>query len=115
MTISLEIKSILSPDLVGEALPPEADNCAVLIEAEIGEKGKEGAEIFSFTAITPKYLALHPETRWGRGYLLVEEFSWEKIKNMLARLLQHVRKESWSEAAVELSKELHWEFENYQK
>ena len=40
MALSVEVKSIHSPDLNREALPVEPDNCAVLIEAEIGEKGK---------------------------------------------------------------------------
>ena len=115
MALSVEVKSIHSPDLNRGELPTEADNCAVLIEAEIGEKGKDGKEIFSFTVVTPKFLAKDSEARWGRGYLVMEEFSWATVERMLSRLLQHVRKDSWSEVAAELSKELHWEFENYQQ
>ena len=115
MALNLEIKSIISPDLEYGVVPAEPDNCSVFVEAEIGEKGKEGAEVFSFTAVTPKFLASNLETRWGRGYLIVSEFSWELIESMLGRLLQHARRDSWAEVAGELSKELNWEFENYQK
>ena len=87
MALSVEVKSIHSPDLNREALPVEPDNCAVLIEAEIGEKGKDGKEVFSFTVVTPKFLSKDPEARWGRGYLIVEEFSWATVERMLSRLL----------------------------
>lgn len=115
MTLSPEIKSIISPDLEHGSVPPEPDCCSVFIEAEIGIKGKEGADLFSFTAITPKFLSLNPETRWGRGYLIVNEFSWPLIESMLGRLLMHAHKDTWAEIASLLSKELNWEFENYQE
>lgn len=115
MTIQLEVKSIVSPDLEHGALPLEPDNCAVLVELEIGEKGRSGAEVFSFVAVTPKFLASYAEARWGRGYLVVSEFSWGEVERMVSRLLQFGRQESWADAAAELSKELHWEFDNYQE
>jgi len=32
---------------------------------------------------------------------------------MLERLLAHATRKTWNEVALELNKELHWEFENY--
>ena len=115
MKLVPEIKSIISPDLEYGALPTQPDNCSVFVEAEIGIKGKDGAEIFSFTVVTPTFLASNPETRWGRGYLIVKEFSWAHVESMLGRLLAHAHKDTWSEVADVLSKELNWEFENYQE
>lgn len=115
MQIEPEIKSIMSSDLVDRCLPDDPANCAVNVEVEIGPKGGAGAEIFYFTAITPEYLACNPETRWGRGLLVIEEFTWEAVQGMLGRLLMHARKDTWAEVTAELSKELHWEYENYQK
>lgn len=115
MTVELEIKSIMSPDLEHGALPLEPDNCSVLVESEIGEKGRPGAEIFSFEAVTPRYLLANPDARWGRGYLVLPEFSWKEVERMAVRLLQFARKRSWPEAAAVLSRELNWEFENYQE
>jgi len=114
MPLKLEIKSIISPDLDHGKAPDEPDNCAVFIEVEIGESAKEGAEIFSFTAITPKYLDDNPITTWGRGYLLMESFSWAEAESMLNKLLSFVREETWESVAQNLCKELHWEYENYQ-
>ena len=114
MPLTLEIKSIMSPDLEYDEMPIEPDNCQVFVEVEIGEKSKEGADIFNFTVITPKYLLADPRTRWGRGYLLMESFSWGTVESMINRLVSLVQGESWDEVAQNLCKELHWEFENYQ-
>ena len=62
-----------------------------------------------------KFLVSNPETRWGRGYLILPQFSWAEVARMLARLLDFTRKESWDDVATELCKELGWEFENYQE
>jgi hypothetical protein len=115
MALVPEIKSIISPNLEYGSVPAEPDNCSVFVETEIGIKGKEGADIFSFTAVTPKFLASNPDTRWGRGHLIVSEFSWNLVESMLGRLLMHAHRDTWSEVAGELSKELNWEFENYQE
>lgn len=114
MPLKLEVKSIISPDLDHGKAPVEPDNCAVFIEVEIGVKDKEGADIFSFTAITTKYLVSNPLTTWGRGYLLMESFSWTETEAMLNKLLSFVREETWVGVAHSLCKELHWEYENYQ-
>lgn len=114
MPLKLEVKSIISPDLDYGKASVEPDNCAVFIEVEIGEKDKEGAEIFSFTAITPKYLVANPVTSWGRGYLLMESFSWAEAEAMLNKLLSFVREETWDGVSQNLCKELHREYENYQ-
>ena len=110
-----EIKNIFSPDIDQVKLPEVPNNCAILIEIDIGLKGEEGADIFYFTAITPKAIAEHPEKRWGRGYLIMPIFSWGEIKKSLENLLMHCSGEDWNEISSKLSKELHWEYENYQE
>ena len=115
MMITPEIKRMISHDLEYGELPPDAEDCTVFIEVEIGPKGEEGADIFSFEAVTPKYLMRKPETRWGRGYLIVDRFSWTTVESSVKELLSHCSRQSWVEVATEIGKELHWEFENYQE
>ena len=105
---------MISPDLDYGKVPVEPDNCAVFIEVEIGEKNKEGADIFSFTVITSKYMINNPITSWGRGYLLLECFAWAEVESMLNKLLSFVQEETWNSVAQNLCKELHWEYDNYQ-
>jgi hypothetical protein len=111
--ITPELKDLFSPNLEKPALPPDPEDCIVLFQAAIGAKGQEGDEIFFFTVATPKGLLREPLPRWGRGFLIMEEFSWTAIERALERLLSHAHRESWSEVAAVLNHELNWEFENY--
>lgn len=108
-----ELKSLFSPDIERPALPPDVENCSVLLQAGIGPKGSEGEELFSFSAVTPSFLLANEDLpRWGRGLLVVDAFSWQTVERSIQRLLAH--RSSWSEVAQTLNKEMGWEFENYQ-
>jgi hypothetical protein len=108
------LKSLSSPDLERPALPADPTRCAVVVEAEIGPPGEEtGADLFSLTVATPNVFLDGAELRWGRGYLIVERFSWEAVERAIRRLLMHADRATWPESAAELAKELHWEFEHY--
>ena len=111
--IQPELKSIDCPDLEYGKEPPDPEECSVFIEVEIGPKGQEGAEIFSFEAVTPKSLIGKTERRWGRGLLIMDNFSWSGVEKPLQKLLMHCARQTWEETAKELAKELAWEFENY--
>jgi len=111
--ITAEVKSIISTDLQYPSLPDCPDDCSVAIEVTIGPKGMEGGDLFQFTAATIKSLNSNPHVCWGRGYLLMDSFSWSAIQYSLEQLLQHCRKETWEDVARELNKYMLWEFENY--
>ena len=108
-----EIKVIFSVDLEGDELPPDPEDCAVLVNVDIGIKGEDGADQFHFTAVTPRFLQRYDDARWGRSYLIVPRFSWETVEAALDKLLLHCRAEDWDTIARNLNKELNWEFENY--
>jgi hypothetical protein len=107
------VRHLSSPDLERNALPLDPSSCAVVMSAEIGPPSG-GEEVFTFIVATPdRVLGKGDGARWGRGYLLVETFSWEVIERMLNSLVLHADRENWEASARELAKELHWEFENY--
>ncbi|MBK9495173.1 MAG: hypothetical protein IPO08_11700 [Xanthomonadales bacterium] len=110
----IELKGIFSPEYNKPEIPHEPDCCAVLMHADVGIAGREGADNFTFTVVTPKFLAKWPETRWGRGYLLMPEFSWQEAERMVSRLVSSVSAETWEQAAGQLCQFMEWEFENYQ-
>ena len=110
-----EVKSMISPDLQVGVMPADPDDCAILIEMEIGPKGLEGGDLFQFVAVTPANLSKETEWRWGRGYLVLHSFSWTAIEDAVAKLLTRAARPSWSEVASELAKELQWEFDNYRE
>lgn len=111
----IELKGIYSPEYNAPHTPDEPDCCAVLMHADIGMAGGKGADNFTFTVITPNFLIKYPETRWGRGYLLMPEFSWPEIERMVNRLVSGISAESWEQATSQLCQYMDWEFENYQQ
>lgn len=112
-----EIKGLVSLDLEYGKLPIDPENCAVAIEVGIGVRGQEGADIFSFTAVTPNYLIGDAEggIRWGRGYLILPYFAWTDVERAISKLLERCKGDTWQEISTQLNKEMHWEFDNYQK
>lgn len=112
--IYIETKELFSPEIDKPDLPTEPDCCSVHMYADIGIKGKEGADHFYFRVITPKFLLEHPEVRWGKGYLLMPEFSWSETERMINRLVLSITANTWDEAARKLSAYIDWEYDNYQ-
>ena len=94
-------------------LPDNADECAVFCEAQIGIKSEEGATIFYFTAVTPKFLWAQQGYKWGKGSLIVETFSWKAVEAALDNLLSECSGRDWLEVTDKLTKTLNWEYENY--
>jgi Immunity protein 8 len=108
-----EVKDLFCSELDHGALPPEPTNCMVYIEATIGPKGREGGDIFGFTAITPSAISGSHERRRGRGYFILPEFSWSAVDAALQRLVAQCSGPSWGSVCSLLNKELLWEYDNY--
>lgn len=112
--MQIELKGVFSPELNEPELPSDPTSCVVFMSADIGVQGASGADQFNFHVVTPAYLAQHPEVRWGRGYLLVPEFSWADVKRMLERLVSGSSAANWESAVQKLCRYLEWEFDDYQ-
>lgn len=110
----IELKGIFSTELNEPEIPDDPGCCAVNMFADIGIKDSEGADQFNFLVVTPRFLVAHPEIRWGRGYLLMPEFSWLETHRMIERHVSSISVSSWEEAAKALCHYMEWEFENYQ-
>jgi len=109
-----QLKSLSGGILEPPAVPPNPRDCSIAVQASIGPKGAEGEELFEFMVVTPTFLAKDKLPRWGRGVLIVDEFSWPTIERAIERLLAHAHRNTWAEVAAVLNHELHWEFDNYQ-
>ena len=110
-TVFAELKSLRSPDLPERQEPGDPADAALLVEASIGPKGQEGAEVFSFVAITPRALARDQGARWGRGYLILNHVSWASVETAVRNLLLHCSGDDWAQVAERLNHEMHWERE----
>jgi Immunity protein 8 len=112
--VTPELRNLSSSDLERPALPVDPTDCSVALQAAIGPKNAEGEELFEFQVVTPAFLARNSLPRWGRGLLIVEEFSWPAVERALERLLAHAHRNTWAEVAAILNHELQWEYDNYQ-
>jgi len=114
-----EVKRFWSLDLPdAKSIPPDPENCRVLMQADVGPVGEEGADTFNFEVCTPSGLANRFDSDgrpyWGTGTLIVRRFDWGAVE---AALMQYVRSLSgadWEELATKLNRFMYWEFEDYQ-
>src|SRR5262249_12169555 len=110
-----KLTSISSADIAPGEMPSDPRNCELAFQVQIAPPESDGGDTFSFTVVTAERVGLLGLPRWGRGLLIVEEFSWDQIERMLSRLIARASRETWVEVAAELSKELKWEFDGYRE
>ena len=111
-----KVKGLSSNDLPdAKAVPTDPSDCAVLMQAEIGPVGDEGADTFYFEVATPNALAQRFDDGerpfWIRGTLLVSTFSWEAVEAALDQLVSSTDGHSWAEVGAKLNLFLRWEFD----
>ncbi len=110
-----ELRSLTTTASDDRAVPDDPTDCRVSVTAVIGPRGAPGEELFRFSVVTPIYLTHASDLpRWGRGMLIVDEFSWSTVERMVHRLLARFEAESWQQVAALLCKELEWEFDGYE-
>ncbi len=107
-----ELKSFFSPDCgrdperpgyildLEKWKPADAADFGILIEAEIGIKGEDGADMFYFMACSPSWLkrwlekeiedhtkrGWRPPYTWGIHYIVVERWDCEGVRQILLDL-----------------------------
>jgi hypothetical protein len=102
--MNLEIKGI-HIDGIAETQPtPDGQTFNVPLRVEIGERGKEGAEVFHFVAASPS--GLEAEISNGgfkllRGYILLSAFDMNVIERSIENIVNHARsRETWAEVVA---------------
>jgi len=121
----MKIKPKLS-NLFIQSSPQETGNpindCWVMVHADIGPEGTKApdgtvaTDIFLFYVTTPKHLinsVKGEDYRFGRGLLIVEEYSEALIRKAFEKLLSSIEGDNWEEVANKINRYGHWEFENY--
>jgi hypothetical protein len=115
-----ELKGFYSPDIFDlEKYYPEIENnFCFYLEISVGIKNEKGAEQFGMTVCTPKWLLEHKrkeEIIFGKNYLFVFEYSYQKIYEKIKSYIDELDGNSWEELAMQISRISYWEFENYQE
>ena len=113
-----ELKSFQSPDIydLEKYYPEIEDNFCFYLEISVGIKNAEGAEQFGITVCTPKWLLENKkdnEIIFGRHYLIVFEYNYQKIYGKIKSYIDKLDENSWEELALKVSRIGYWEFEDY--
>lgn len=118
---NLEIKSIHSPDVEIDLWQPDtqADVC-FLLEVEIGEAGKERADVFQLMVATPEGLRQKSDiigrefsVLSDRALVTFSEFSWRHLHQQLTVIIEKCTASSWEESVLRLQRYFSWEYEDY--
>lgn len=110
--MGIRVIRLHSPDIDIGVLPADPSDCAVLVQAMIGPDDAPGEESFDLLVVTPAALErLAP--RWGRGLLVLKQFSWDEVRRHVDRLVAQCQERSWPDAARQLARWTDWEFDGY--
>ncbi len=117
--IQVELKHLHSPDIVNlQSFQPEClDNFGFLLQIIVGRKNDiNDGESFDAFVCTPKWL-LDNHKQYdiiiGLHYIIIFEYSYERLYNRLYHFIEEIKVESWQELGAELGKIGKWEFDNY--
>jgi hypothetical protein len=87
--MKLEIRSIWSPDPdpPSEGVLSDLEEFEVLMHAAVSDVGRPGEEVFGFTICSPSALASATTDRFVSHTLVLDRFSWSRLKQrLLSRL-----------------------------
>lgn len=112
------IRGFHSPDVrdLADFQPEDPDVWGISLQVLVGPENAMGEESFDLTVCTPGWLAKQlgeDEMRWGRHYLLLKNYDWERLEPFLRRQFEGVEGETWLEIAALLGRYGRWEFEDY--
>src|SRR5574342_17239 len=97
--MDLVIKSLEPAE--NDPYPDDPEDFVVPVRVEIGEKNKEGAEAFHFTAASAQGLRrVTPDEGFilFRGCILMKEYDWHTVYRAMENLINHARsRKSWDE------------------
>jgi hypothetical protein len=88
----------------------------LLVTAEIGVEGQEGADNFGFLVVGPDWFRSNPPGkgfRWGRHYIVVDSWDPKVVRRAVEDLCRRATGVTWQEIASKLSRFGPWEFEDY--
>jgi hypothetical protein len=119
--ITAQLRSLHSADFdvpdtdLAKFDPDDREYFRVYIEAAIGPRGDDGAEVFGFDTCSPRWLLANPPQKgfaFGR-WLLLPRWNYDIVVRSISDLCDRTSGQDWNEVAVKLSRMAYWEFEDY--
>jgi len=115
----LEVKRYGSPDIPNPlGWSPEENDVFYLLEMDIGKIQEDAADTYSVMVATPEGISrLSAELRkaiFNKIYkmILLDEYSWEKVVDIVKAILSKVDTSSQLRIQTELNRHFYWEYES---
>jgi len=117
--MNVELKRVHSPDVydLESFEPDDAKNFGFLLQVMVGPEGGEGEESFDIEICTPSWLEENyglDDVVIGRHHMIVQQYSYKKLIQVISDLLKECSGADWNEAANKISRFGMWEFEDYE-
>ena len=110
------IRSISSDEFDVKTYIPENPGCFFLnLRIRVGSDETSGADDFELSICTPEWLQQNIwEPRWGRHMLIVKTYDLSAIEECIRDYVSECSGNNWNALAEKISRNLSWEFEDYQ-
>ncbi|MEJ8827505.1 immunity 8 family protein [Variovorax humicola] len=117
MTIRAELKGLLCSNFDMRTYVPEvSDSFGFWAELEIGEHGKNGADLFQVFICTPKWLEREVH-EFGpiceHAKIIVDSYSYGDLESFIRRTISSIEGHDWGAVASKLRLLALWEFDDY--
>ena len=86
------------------------------VTVHIGQKGKEGRDLFSFWLCTPQGFGERepPTVLASRATLVISRYDYDLVWNWILKTVASCERESWTSSAERLCRYFDWEYDGYQ-
>lgn len=117
--MDVEVKRLFSSDTGSTPLedysPDDPTRFGILVAVDVGTRGDPAADQFSVMVCSPAWLDESLRTReprhlFGRHYLIMPEWDFEALRNIIDWRVKHTAGGTWEEFASHLDLYFHWEF-----
>lgn len=116
-----ELKSLTSVDIDELTYWPDDEAMfAFNVDAAIGPDTDDSSNSFCFFVCTPNWILSKAINRdfgdfgvFGKHMIVVTEYDWDKIRQLIENLCSDTSGESWNEIARKLARYGRWEFEDH--
>lgn len=96
--------------------PLDSSNFSITIRVGVGSEEGAGVDNFECHVCTPRWLMNSVwEPIWGRHLLIVREYDRAKIEGQVRQYVNGISGSDWTKLAEKISRNLAWEFEDYDK
>lgn len=119
MKKNIQIKDFYSLDIenIWDWKPSDSKMVYFRLDVYIGEIDQDTSTIFSLIVTSPEAIVAKVNAQqkiWGKGYLIIEEYSFVKVENAINELIEVCSRKSKNSIDFfkSLSKILFWEYDN---